>query len=237
MKLNKTLLVVTLSLLAATGLMAKSQLKEEIPGVAAQPSSYFYTGKPYDADLGAYTFNYRTYDPELKRWTTADLSGFPDGANCARYVLNPVQQFDPLGLSAMNISRTTTWTQDYTVNAPPTANTDIAQALVNLACSSAPTGFSLAANTVQLIGLLVDTSHLTYDPGAPNTNSNFTASGPQEQDVGDWTPFGPEGHIVVQSYDPKRWSKVTYVERFDYENHLYPYATVVYGFVESMSIE
>ncbi|MEI6561249.1 MAG: RHS repeat-associated core domain-containing protein [Verrucomicrobiota bacterium] len=89
MKLNKILLITALSLFAATGLMAKDKAKkEEIPGVAPQPAEFFYTGKPYDKDLGAYTFNYRNYDPSTIRWTSADPSGFPDGANNFIYVIN-----------------------------------------------------------------------------------------------------------------------------------------------------
>ena len=99
MKLNEFLLITALSLLAATGLMAKQQANEKIPGVVAQPASYFYTGKPYDADLGAYTFNYRNYDPELNRWTSADPSGFPDGANYFLYTNNaPLLTFDLQGM-------------------------------------------------------------------------------------------------------------------------------------------
>ena len=101
MKVNKSLLVAALSLFAASGLMAKQQAKEEVPGVAAQPASYFYTGKPYDADLGAYTFNYRNYDPEVKRWTTMDPSGFPDGANNHVYAAVPTSEVDYQGLFAL----------------------------------------------------------------------------------------------------------------------------------------
>jgi RHS repeat-associated protein len=58
----------------------------------------FFTGKPYDADLGAYLFNYRSYDPALCRWTTPDPSGFPDGANNWVYAPVPTTGIDPLGL-------------------------------------------------------------------------------------------------------------------------------------------
>ena len=88
MKLNKTLLIGALSLFAASGLMAKPKAKEEIPGVAAQPASFFYTGKPYDADLGNYVFAVRNFDPQIGRWTSADPSGFPDGVNNMIYVNN-----------------------------------------------------------------------------------------------------------------------------------------------------
>jgi RHS repeat-associated protein len=59
----------------------------------------FFTGKPYDADLGAYLFNYRSYDPALCRWTTPDPSGFPDGANNWVYAPVPTMEIDPLGLA------------------------------------------------------------------------------------------------------------------------------------------
>ena len=112
MKLNKFLLVTALSLFAASGLMAKSQPKDEIPGVAAQSASYFYTGKPYDADLGAFTFKYRNYDPELKRWTSADPSGFPDGANNTSYAPCPTWKLDPNGLISIT-GQTTPNLQSY----------------------------------------------------------------------------------------------------------------------------
>jgi RHS repeat-associated protein len=54
---------------------------DRIPGAAAKPTSYFYTGKPYDKDTEAYVFTGRSYNPETSRWTTPDPSGFPDGAN------------------------------------------------------------------------------------------------------------------------------------------------------------
>jgi RHS repeat-associated protein len=49
-------------------------------------STQFYTGKPYVADAGGYVFKYRTYNPEMSRWTSADPSGFPDGVNNQIYV-------------------------------------------------------------------------------------------------------------------------------------------------------
>ena len=50
---------------------------------AATPEepTLFFTGKPYDASSGTYLFKYRSYNPLLARWTSADPSGFPDGAN------------------------------------------------------------------------------------------------------------------------------------------------------------
>ena len=58
----------------------------------------FYTGKPYVASTGGYAFKYRSYNPELARWTSEDPSGFPDGANGSAYAPVPTAEFDYAGL-------------------------------------------------------------------------------------------------------------------------------------------
>jgi RHS repeat-associated protein len=58
-----------------------------------------FTGKPYDADLGAYVFPFRNYRPEEGRWMSADPSGFPDGVNGRHYASNPLTGIDRLGLT------------------------------------------------------------------------------------------------------------------------------------------
>ena len=59
----------------------------------------FYTGRPYVVSSGGYTFKYRSYKPELARWTSEDPSGFPDGANSYCYINNQTtNSFDFLGL-------------------------------------------------------------------------------------------------------------------------------------------
>ena len=68
------------------------------PKAAAKSDLVFYTGKPYDADLKAYVFPFRNYSPDLCRWTVADPSGFPDGANNYCYAPTPNMGCDPLGL-------------------------------------------------------------------------------------------------------------------------------------------
>jgi len=55
---------------------------------AQAPSNQFYTGKPFVAEAGGYVFKYRTYNPEMSRWTSADPSGFPDGVNNFVYAKN-----------------------------------------------------------------------------------------------------------------------------------------------------
>jgi RHS repeat-associated protein len=63
----------------------------------------FYTGKPYLEETGQYLFLFRHYDPELSRWTTADPSGFPDGANNVTYAPVPTKEIDWLGLAVKAI--------------------------------------------------------------------------------------------------------------------------------------
>ena len=90
---------------------AQAKAEETIPGVAVQSASYFYTGKPYDEDLGGYVFNYRTYSPSIARWTTSDPSGYPDGTNNKIYVNNCVSAFfDANGLEGKSI----VWLAAYT---------------------------------------------------------------------------------------------------------------------------
>lgn len=95
MKTRRSILSILSALTAGLILTtARAEQKEQLPGLAAKPASYFFTGKPYDADLGAYVFAYRSYNPECNRWTTPDPSGFPDGANAVRYAPCPTGQLD-----------------------------------------------------------------------------------------------------------------------------------------------
>ena len=62
----------------------------------------FYTGKPFDLELGTYIFKFRNYNPEMQRWTTMDPSGFPDGANNYGYVNCPQFELDAFGLERIS---------------------------------------------------------------------------------------------------------------------------------------
>ncbi len=91
----------------ATQAATTSNLQSEIGN-----HQLFYTGKPYLEETGQYLFLFRHYDPELARWTTADPSGFPDGANNWQYVANMVALgIDPDGLQFLhfNGSSITVW--------------------------------------------------------------------------------------------------------------------------------
>jgi RHS repeat-associated protein len=76
---------------------AKDAAQANADALAADQS--FYTGKPYLPATGSYAFKYRSYQPELARWTSEDPSGFPDGANHQIYNNNPLTGLDALGLA------------------------------------------------------------------------------------------------------------------------------------------
>lgn len=123
------------TLFATTGYTAGT---DKLPGLPAQPDSffldmweknnskagasslrpteYFFTGKPYEVDLGGYIFKYRNYNPALSRWTTVDPSGFPDGVNPSIYSPRVTSEVDPLGLWS-----TAEYVQHYLVGKSPYA--------------------------------------------------------------------------------------------------------------------
>jgi len=160
MELNKTLLIAALSLFAASGLMAKPKAQEEIPGVAAQPAEFFYTGKPYDKDLGAYLFNYRNLDAQTSRWTSADPSGFPDGANNRFYAPVPTRQLDRNGLYTISLDACSPY-----INGPLWNNTLL---------SSALDAINLPSDGVNRIDLSVTGASATLSVSAQATGTYTT---------------------------------------------------------------
>ncbi len=62
-----------------------------------------FAGGLHDRDTGLVRFGYRDYDPDVGRWTAKDPIGFSGGdTDLYGYCLNdPVNWFDPLGLSAI----------------------------------------------------------------------------------------------------------------------------------------
>ena len=72
-------------------------------GYAAEETA-FYTGKPYVDSSGGYAFKYRSYNPELARWTSEDPSGFPDGANGNVYAPRPTSEYDFQGLNKVSFT-------------------------------------------------------------------------------------------------------------------------------------
>ncbi len=78
----------------------RAEMASEVTNVAEVTT--FYTGRPYVASFGAYAFKYRSYNPELARWTSEDPSGFPDGANQNGYAPTPTTEMDWSGLLTIN---------------------------------------------------------------------------------------------------------------------------------------
>jgi RHS repeat-associated protein len=69
------------------------------PKTTATQDTAFYTGKPYLTSSSSYAFKFRSYNPELTRWTSEDRSGFPVGPNGITYSRNsPVNGIDSDGL-------------------------------------------------------------------------------------------------------------------------------------------
>lgn len=82
---------------------AKNAAKAESAPSASDVPAAFYTGKPYIESTGTYAFKYRSYNPELARWTSEDPSGFPDGANNTIYGNCPNSGVDSNGLAWSDI--------------------------------------------------------------------------------------------------------------------------------------
>ncbi len=120
MKRKKLILPALTLLCAALAGLTNNATADELPGLAVQPASYFYTGKPYDEDLASYVFLYREYNPELTRWATPDPSGFPDGANGWTYVNNrAVNGVDPLGLKVQWVTKENSFSPNPTMEQKP----------------------------------------------------------------------------------------------------------------------
>jgi RHS repeat-associated protein len=82
--------------------LKKAQAAQKAQRQAAEgEDANFFTGKPFDAELG-YVFKYRNYNPETQRWTTMDPSGFPDGANNYCYISEPHSWLDPNGFAKIS---------------------------------------------------------------------------------------------------------------------------------------
>ncbi|MEX2607016.1 MAG: RHS repeat-associated core domain-containing protein [Kiritimatiellia bacterium] len=72
-------------------------------GQSAELADARFTGKHYDADLGAHVFPFRNYRSGEGRWTSADPAGFPDGPNQHFYAPVPTMGLDPWGLAEWGI--------------------------------------------------------------------------------------------------------------------------------------
>ncbi|HEY5791660.1 MAG TPA: RHS repeat-associated core domain-containing protein [Chthoniobacterales bacterium] len=101
-KSNMKIFTIYACLMACVSSIWQIHANNDLPGIPVQSEECFFTGKPYDADIGGVIFKYRNYDPEISRWTVVDPSGFPDGVNNQLYTSNPLRKFDPLGLTTID---------------------------------------------------------------------------------------------------------------------------------------
>jgi RHS repeat-associated protein len=140
----------------------------------------FYTGKPYIESTGSYAFKYRSYNPELARWTSEDPSGFPDGANGHSYAPTPTNGIDFSGLFAVLLNNfgasKDTWTDSNTLKTY-TVSTYNMEVLSASDFNFSYTGWTFTA------GMLNDTMNIQeYTPyaldGYGSCNFLATISGP-----------------------------------------------------------
>lgn len=116
----------------------------------------FYTGKPFEAEREGYLFKYRSYAPQLNRWSAADPSGFPDGANIYRYAATPTRAFDYQGLLTVNLNSGQSVTFS---NGGPTDLLTMTGIL-----RTATTNRGNQIEVIQLTSVVSHTGSETYDP-------------------------------------------------------------------------
>lgn len=92
-------LATTVGITDAAGEIAAIEADAFGSPMSAADNAGRFTGKPYDADLGAYVFPFRNYRADEARWMSADPSGFPDGVNGVAYAPVPTAALDNDGLS------------------------------------------------------------------------------------------------------------------------------------------
>jgi RHS repeat-associated protein len=182
----------------ATKWTADQEATAKTAAATQEVSTQFYTGKPFVANAGGYVFKYRTYNPEMSRWTSADPSGFPDGVNNQIYAKNEASYaLDNDGLTATSIyaspnttqtgSGMSTGTYSYT----PTGGT-------------AETGFYIVV-TVELT-----TSFSTYSGGTGTAATSGTISADGTTYLEKFGTNGGANTIVDSSNTYETWTAGVY---------------------------
>jgi RHS repeat-associated protein len=144
-----------------------------------ESSNQFYTGKPYVADVDGYIYKYRTYNPEMSRWTSTDPSGFPDGVNNNIYAPVPTSGLDCLGLDTY--SNTDTETVSLSANDFASAATGAINGLTQASGISSST-YSAILSSIQ--------SHMTTFLSGINlssTNVNLKCYADLDPTAGTWS--------------------------------------------------
>ncbi len=215
---------------------AQANSPSQIPNSSLANAGAFFTGKPYLEESGTYAFLFRSYDPELNRWTTSDPSGFPDGANIFLYAPVPFSQLDPLGLNTIDVSRTTTTYEDYI---PDWSQASVSWSDFLSAAANLASNFAGDAGTVASIAQSIMEQVTKEDPdfsSSGNTSKNFTYAG-RDTIVGEWTPFDPAGFKIVKVHDPKITYKTRFDNSYDPDIAVFPKLTIITYFTETITIE
>jgi RHS repeat-associated protein len=143
----------------------------------------FYTGKPYIESSSGYAFKYRSYNPELARWTSEDPCGFPDGANNNFYAPSPTMEFDALGLFYSGTLYTEAGTDMILWNLLYTAAGPLTTTALNHADGTTPGDWTLTAAEAALVKGSSDYTG-TYYPSI-QTSLGTPADGPKSIIPGD----------------------------------------------------
>jgi RHS repeat-associated protein len=149
----------------------------------------FYTGKPYIDSTGSYAFKYRSYNPDLARWTSEDPSGYPDGANNQVFVPAPSFMFDPNGLAWLTYYQWSARSWKTVTQVIIETNTEIQLTGVSVGVgfnSNGPTGqltfdFSISNQSVEISRSANTDLTFEYDDSPPSGNG--------WQKVGDYTKY------------------------------------------------
>lgn len=191
---------------------------------ALDKAEIFYTGKPYDADAQEYIFAARNYDPQTARWTAADPSGFPDGANNQTYMPVPTGQLDPQGLTTINYcdgsSSNGSWLRINTITSPTRTNSDTgATMVIGWDIPLATNGWIVQTVSLQLNIYNADGSVNTSNSnsyyeawrvtnGSVSGGDQFTISGIPANTYGNYTSTGWANYYpdsAITSSNPSTW--------------------------------
>jgi RHS repeat-associated protein len=166
----------------------------------APPPAAFYTGKPYIEQTGSYAFKFRQYDPELNRWTSADPSGFPDGANNQHYDPVPNSQFDSNGLETRSMtdsgiwSKLTTWDMLWTAVSASVTSVNGETTSQNVSLNVTASSSGVVTSAVQSALGVSSSTQVSYtstiewrqDPGSTQVSTTGTQAS-------QYVPYIPDG--------------------------------------------